>query len=102
MVKSQPADAGDTGSIPGLGRSPGEGNGTLVFLSWNAHGQRSLVDYGPWGSQKNWTQLNSLNNHNKFPRKANLKSNSKEDSMFSFFCVPLNFLYVVLTQGVVL
>ena len=59
MVKSQPADAGDTGSIPGLGRSPGEGNGTLVFLSWNAHGQRSLVDYGPWGSQKNWTQLNS-------------------------------------------
>ena len=52
MVKSQPADAGDTGSIPGLGRSPGEGNGTLVFLSWNAHGQRSLVDYGPWGHKR--------------------------------------------------
>ena len=27
MVKNLPANARDTGSIPGLGRSPGEGNG---------------------------------------------------------------------------
>ena len=27
MVKNLPANAGDTGSVPGLGRSPGEGNG---------------------------------------------------------------------------
>ena len=27
MVKNLPASAGDKGSIPGLGRSPGEGNG---------------------------------------------------------------------------
>ena len=26
MVKNPPANAGDAGSIPGLGRSPGEGN----------------------------------------------------------------------------
>ena len=26
-VKNPPADAGDTGSIPGLGRFTGEGNG---------------------------------------------------------------------------
>ena len=26
MVKNPPADAGDTGSIPGLGRSPGGGH----------------------------------------------------------------------------
>ena len=26
MVKNLPANAGDAGSIPGLGRSPGEGN----------------------------------------------------------------------------
>ena len=26
MVKNLPANAGDTGSIPGSGRSPGEGN----------------------------------------------------------------------------
>jgi len=27
VIKNLPANAGDTGSIPGLGRSPGEGNG---------------------------------------------------------------------------
>ena len=27
MVKIPPANVGDVGSIPGLGRSPGEGNG---------------------------------------------------------------------------
>ena len=27
MVKNPPTNAGDTGSISGLGRSPGEGNG---------------------------------------------------------------------------
>ena len=27
VVKSPPANVGDTGSIPGKGRSPGEGNG---------------------------------------------------------------------------
>ena len=27
VVKNLPANAGDTGLIPGLGRSPGEGNG---------------------------------------------------------------------------
>ena len=37
--------AGDFGSIPGLGRSPGEGN---VFLPGKSHGQRSLVGYSPW------------------------------------------------------
>ena len=37
MVKNPPANAGDTrdkGSIPGLGRSPGIGNGTLLQYSY--------------------------------------------------------------------
>ena len=33
MVKNPPANAGDSGSIPGLGRSPGEGNGTPLQYS---------------------------------------------------------------------
>ena len=36
MVKNLPASAGDTrdtGSIPGLGRSPGEGNGNPLQYS---------------------------------------------------------------------
>ena len=32
MEKNLPANAGDPGSIPGSGRSPGEGNGNL--LAW--------------------------------------------------------------------
>ena len=37
VVKNLPADAGDTrdaGLIPGLGRSPREGNGNLLQYSW--------------------------------------------------------------------
>ena len=33
MVKNQPASAGDRGSIPELGRSPGEGNGNPLQYS---------------------------------------------------------------------
>ena len=54
MVKNLPAnarDARDTGLIPELGRSPGEGNGNPLQYSCleNYHGQRSLVGYSPWG-----------------------------------------------------
>ena len=35
--------------IPGLGKSPGEGNGNpLQFLPEEFHGQRSLAGYCPW------------------------------------------------------
>ena len=44
---------GDWGSIPGLGRSPGEGNGyPLPFLLGEFHGQRSLEGYSPWGRKE--------------------------------------------------
>ena len=33
MGKNPPANAGDSGSIPGLGRSPGEGNGNPLQYS---------------------------------------------------------------------
>ena len=33
MVKNLPANAGDPGSIPGSGRSPGEGHGNLLQYS---------------------------------------------------------------------
>ena len=33
MVKNLPANAGDLGSIPGLGRSPGGGNDNLLPYS---------------------------------------------------------------------
>ena len=50
VVKNPPANAGDirdAGSIPGLGRFPGEGHGnpTPVILPGELHGQGSLVSY---------------------------------------------------------
>ena len=52
MVKNPPADVGDirdTGSIPGLGRSPGgELGNPLVFLPRESREQMSLVGYSPW------------------------------------------------------
>ena len=40
-------DAGDAGSIPGSGRSPGEGNSNSLQYSClrESHGQRSLAGY---------------------------------------------------------
>ena len=52
MVKTPPANAGDIRdacSTSGLGRSPGGGILTPVFLPGKSHGQRSLVGYSPWG-----------------------------------------------------
>ena len=49
--KESTCNVGDLGLIPGLGRSPGEGNGYPLQYSCleNPHGQRSLAGYGPWG-----------------------------------------------------
>ena len=57
VIKNLPANAGDTrdsGSIPGSGRSPVEGNAqpTPVFLTGKFHGQWSLVGYSPWGHKE--------------------------------------------------
>ena len=49
--KASAYNAGDLGSIPGSGRSPGEGNGNPLQYSCleKSHGQKRLVGYSPWG-----------------------------------------------------
>ena len=53
--KASACNVGDPGSIPGSGRSPGEGNGnplqTLAWkISWRSRNLTcSLVGYSPWG-----------------------------------------------------
>ena len=49
------------GSIPGLGRSPGEGHGNPLQHSCleNAQGQRSLAGYRPWGRRVANTELHT-------------------------------------------
>ena len=44
VIKNPSASAGDVGSIPGSGRSPGE-----------CHGSRSLADYHPKGHKESDT-----------------------------------------------
>ena len=48
--KESACSAGDLGSIPGLGRSPGEWHGNALQYSCleNPCAQRSLVGYSPW------------------------------------------------------
>ena len=49
--KESACNAGDLGSIPGLGRFPGGGNGNPLQYSCleSPQGQRSLASYSPWG-----------------------------------------------------
>ena len=50
-------NAGDQGSIPGLGKIPWrrEWLPTPVFLPGEFHGERSLVGYSPWGCKESDT-----------------------------------------------
>ena len=52
MVKNIHVNAGDTGLIPGPGRSTGVGNGNPEFLLGKFHGQRSLdtTEHRLWNS----------------------------------------------------
>ena len=58
MVKNLPANEGDSGLVPGLGRSPEDGMATHSnILTW-----RVPVDRGAWwatvhGVAKSWTPL---------------------------------------------
>ena len=58
-------DAGDLGSVPGSGRSPGEGKGLLtpVLLPGGFHGQRSLVADSPWGCKESDTTERLTHTH---------------------------------------
>ena len=53
VVKNPPANPGDTGPTPELGRAPGEEKWqpTPVFLHGQSHGQ-SLAGYSPWGCKR--------------------------------------------------
>ena len=61
MVKNPPANAEDTSSIPGLGRSPGEGNGNPLQYSCLgiSDGQKSLACYIVHEVIKSRTRLSS-------------------------------------------
>ena len=57
VSKESVCNAGDLGSIYGLGRFPTEGHSHLLQYSFleNPHGQRSLVSYSPWDQKESDT-----------------------------------------------
>ena len=52
--KETACNGGHPGSIPGLGRSPGEGNGNPLQYSCleNLTDRSSLADHSPWGRKE--------------------------------------------------
>ena len=63
-LKNPPANAGDAGLIPGLGRSPGDRQPSAVFLPRKSHGQRGLAGSSARGSQKESDTTWQLKNNN--------------------------------------
>ena len=60
VVKSPLANAGDVGSIPGSGRSSGEGNDNLLhYLAWEILWTEEAAGLQSMGSQKSQTQLSN-------------------------------------------
>ena len=59
MIKNLPANTGatvDVGSIPGAGRSPGEGNGNLLqYCCWDKPMDRRDWSAAVHGIAKSWT-----------------------------------------------
>ena len=51
VSKESACNAGDLGSIPGLGRFPGEGMATLSSIDWRIP-WTSLVGNSPWGHKE--------------------------------------------------
>ena len=78
--KESACNAGDSSSIPGLGKIPWkrEWLPTLVFLPGNFHGQRSLVGHSPWAGQRvdttKWLTLSLFSD------------TVKQHLILSFFC----------------
>ena len=59
-MKNPPANVGDLGSVPGLGRSPGEGKGYPLQYSCLKNSMDCIVP----GVAKSWTRLSdSLTTH---------------------------------------
>ena len=66
VIKNPAIHAGDMGSIPGLGRYPGDEHGN-IFLPGKSHWQMRLVGCTPWGSNRVRHYLATKNNKNNKP-----------------------------------
>ena len=69
MVKKLPAMQETKSLIPGMGRSPGEGNGNPLQYPCleNPHGQKSLVGSSPWVTESDTPEPLSVHAHSGSP-----------------------------------
>ena len=84
--KASAHNVGDLGSIPGLGRSPGEGNGNPLQYSC----LENSIDGGAWwatvhGVAKSWTQLSDF---------TSLQSNSPSCLDTLTYLLSLHYLFI--------
>ena len=84
--KASPCNAGDPGSIPGLGRSPGEGNGNPLQYSC----LENPMDRGAWRATvhrvaKSQTRLSDFTHstHTIFAKEARIYNGKKTISLIS-------------------
>jgi len=63
--KESSCNAGDPGSVPGWGTTPGEWQPTAVSLPGEFHEQRSLVGYSPWSCKESGTTEQLTHTHQK-------------------------------------
>ena len=75
-------NAGDLGSIPGAGRSPGEGNGNPLLYSFleNPHGQKSLADPSLWGHKES-DMTEQLSTATVLPKPNQTKPNKQQNGV---------------------
>ena len=95
--KESTCNAGDLGSIPGLGRSPGGGHGYTFKYSdlENPHGQRSLVCYSSWG-HKDSDMTEQPSTHSKHLMKV------KVTQSFPTLCDPMDYTVPGILQARIL
>ena len=71
--KESTYSTGDVDSVPGLGRSPGRGNGNPLQYSC----RENPIDRGAWWVTKSWTQLST--------HSCNITLSTRH-SVYSFIC----------------
>ena len=79
VVKNRPANAGDSGSVPGSGRSPGEGNGNPLQYSCleNPKDRGHSFPYGKLqsiGSHRVAHEWSGRSMHTRFSRVSDVRS----------------------------
>ena len=80
VIKNPAANAADTGSVPGLGRFPGRGNGNpLQYSCLENSMDRQKSPWTVWqatvhGVTKSWTQLRCTQRERKTPKGNSLES----------------------------